>query len=160
MNKTQLQINPTDDEQKEFTFPPTTTDVENHHAENFQLKFSTQPNITLLVNKQDSISPNSFVSLKSDWNKVSLEPNLTLAQLKDLKECLEQYHGSRVQLCGAKVERVDTAALQLLMAFINSSDVTVGWVTPSPKLCHAAQLLGLTSYLGLPTEQLSSLYIS
>ncbi|RKZ38533.1 MAG: hypothetical protein DRQ49_09850 [Gammaproteobacteria bacterium] len=147
MNK--MQINSTDDEQKEFTFEP--TDVENHYAENFQLKFSTKPNITLPVNKQANKSIDSLVSLKSEWNKVSLEANLTLAQLKDLKECLEQYHDSRVQLCGKKVERVDTAALQLLMAFINSSDITVGWVEPSPKLCQAAQLLDLSSYLGLPT---------
>ncbi|MDM8562185.1 STAS domain-containing protein [Candidatus Marithioploca araucensis] len=88
-------------------------------------------------------------SEKSEWEKISLESTLTLPQLMDFKEQLHQYHGSRVQLNGEKVERIDTAALQLLLAFINSPDVTVGWIEPSKELCKAASLLGLNSHLGL-----------
>ncbi len=94
-------------------------------------------------------SKSELKSEKSEWKKISLEPTLTLPQLMDFKEQLRQYHGSRVQLCGEKVERIDTAALQLLLAFINSPDVTVGWIEPSKELCRAASLLGLTSHLGL-----------
>ena len=87
--------------------------------------------------------------LTTEWVKVSLEPVLTISQLNDLKEQLLPYLGRRVQLSGAKVERIDTASLQLLLAFINSPEVTVGWVEPSSELCTAARLLGLSANLSL-----------
>ncbi|HIE00765.1 MAG TPA: hypothetical protein EYP59_10835 [Thiotrichaceae bacterium] len=95
-------------------------------------------------------SDNPLTSLKSEWVKMSLEPSLTLVQLMDLKEKLLQYQGFRVQLEGIEVERIDTAALQLLFAFVNSPAVTVGWVEASAELLAAARLLGLSSLMGLP----------
>lgn len=89
-------------------------------------------------------------SLKIEWKTVTLPTVITLAQLPELKEELQQYHGCRVQLCGSKVEQIDTAALQLLLAFINSPDITVGWIEYSPQLRLAASLLGLSSHLGVP----------
>ncbi len=94
-------------------------------------------------------------SLKGEWVKVCLEPIVTLAQLSDLHEQLRQCIGARVQLNGAKVERIDTAALQLLLAFWNNPDVTVGWVEASAELCSAARLLNLSSHLGLPAQEAS-----
>jgi len=94
--------------------------------------------------------------VKSEWKKIDLEPTLTLAQLNDLYQQLSQYHDCRVQLCGAKVERIDTAALQLLLAFRNNSDITVGWIEPSAELCYSAELLGLSSDLGLPIQEAST----
>ncbi len=120
--------------------------------------------IAIIENEQidESISSNTLDSSKSEkselksekseWKKISLESTLTLPQLIDFKKQLHQYHGSRVQLCGKKVERIDTAALQLLLAFINSPDVTVGWIEPSQELCQAASLLGLNSHLGLSSS--------
>jgi len=91
--------------------------------------------------------------LVTEWRKLALPATLTISQLIDLKEQLKQNLGHRVQLCGAAVERVDTATLQLLLAFLNSHKVTVGWVTPSAELCTAARLLGISSQLGLPTAK-------
>jgi ABC-type transporter Mla MlaB component len=89
-------------------------------------------------------------SLKMEWKTVTLPVVMTLAQLPELKRELEKYHGCRVQLCGSKVEQVDSAALQLLLAFINMPDITVGWIEYSSQLRVAASLLGLSSHLGLP----------
>jgi phospholipid transport system transporter-binding protein len=99
---------------------------------------------------EDLSTDNPLTSLKSEWIKVSLEPSLTLVQLIDLKEKLLEYQGARVQLDGIRVERVDTAALQLLFAFVNSPAITVGWVEASTELLTAARLLGLSSLMGLP----------
>ena len=101
----------------------------------------------------EELTSEPIMSLKSEWIKVSLEPTLMLAQLNDLKEQLQQSFGHRVQLCGDKVERIDTATLQLLLAFVNSQEVTVGWVEPSQELCNVAYLLGLSSLMGLPTTE-------
>jgi ABC-type transporter Mla MlaB component len=94
---------------------------------------------------------NSVDRLTTEWIKVSLPAITTLSHLTDLKTQLLQYVGRRVELSGAKVERIDTATLQLLLAFINSPEITVGWIDPSPELCTAAHLLGLSSQLGLST---------
>lgn len=91
--------------------------------------------------------------LATEWYKVFLPSMLTISQLAEFKEQLNQHLGHRVQLYGAKVERVDTAALQLLLAFINHQEVTIGWVEPSSELCTAARLLGLSSQLGLPSTK-------
>jgi len=51
------------------------------------------------------------------------------------------------------LQRIDTAGLQLLAAFVReraSHDRTVQWRGTAPALTSAAQLLGLTSLLGLP----------
>jgi len=88
--------------------------------------------------------------LTTEWIKVSLPAVLTLSNLNEFKAQLLQYLGRRVQLSGVKVERIDTASLQLLLAFVNSSEITVGWADPSPELYNAARLLGLSTELGLP----------
>ena len=95
----------------------------------------------------------TLASFKSEWIKVELESTVTLAQLNELYAQLCQYNNCRVQLCGEKVERIDTAALQVLLAFRNRPDVTVGWIEPSAELCYSAQLLGLSSQLGLPSQE-------
>jgi ABC-type transporter Mla MlaB component len=99
----------------------------------------------------DSSPPSETVqSLKVEWKKIHLEPIITLEQLSELHQQLQQYCSSRVQLIGKEVERIDTAALQLLVTFVNHPQITVGWIDPSPQLCIAAQLLGLSAHLGLP----------
>lgn len=57
-----------------------------------------------------------------------------------------------VELDASGVERADTAALQLLSAFMQdalSQQQTVHWKDPSPALCQSAALLGLTPFLRL-----------
>jgi ABC-type transporter Mla MlaB component len=97
-----------------------------------------------------SLSSETVQPLKVEWKKIYLEATITLDQLSELHQQLQQYCGSRVQLIGKEVERIDTAALQLLVTFVNHPQITVGWIDPSPQLCIAAQLLGLSSHLGLP----------
>jgi anti-anti-sigma regulatory factor len=84
------------------------------------------------------------------WVTVPLKPQVTLANLNELQVELQQLLGKRVQLSGSQVQRIDTAALQLLLAFMHSSDVSVCWIDHSPALRQAAQLLGLSTLLSLP----------
>jgi len=93
---------------------------------------------------------NIIDSLKKEWIEVQLESTITLTQLADLQKQLSQYQGSKVQLYGAKVGWVDTAALQLFLAFINTPNTTVEWVEPSSELRSAASMLGLSTHLNLP----------
>lgn len=61
-----------------------------------------------------------------------------------------------VVLDAAQVERADTAALQMLSAFIqdaNAQQQTVQWKAPSEALSVSAELLGLLSLLKLSTNQ-------
>lgn len=84
------------------------------------------------------------------WVTVQLKQQVTLANLNELHVELQQLLGKRVQLSGSQVQRIDTAALQLLLAFMHSSDVSACWIDHSPALRQAAQLLGLSTLLSLP----------
>lgn len=86
----------------------------------------------------------------SGWITVQLQQQVTLANLQELQQELQQLLGKRVQLSGSQVQRVDTAALQLLVAFMHSSEVSVCWIDHSPALRQAAHLLGLSTLLNLP----------
>ncbi|MBD8871437.1 STAS domain-containing protein [Rhodanobacter sp. DHB23] len=68
-------------------------------------------------------------------------------------ELSEALQGCAVELDGSQVERVDTAALQLLMLFRRASDArggTLSWRAGSTVLNDAASLLGLSRILELP----------
>jgi len=61
-----------------------------------------------------------------------------------------------VLLDASRVERTDTAALQVLSAFIqdaNSQQQEVKWKKPSEALTRSAELLGLSSLLKISTSQ-------
>ncbi len=68
--------------------------------------------------------------------------------------CLEALEMQQnVMLNASQVDRVDTAALQVLGALIqdaNTRKQTVQWETPSESLCQSAVLLGLSEILCLP----------
>lgn len=58
----------------------------------------------------------------------------------------------RVQIDGGTAERVDTAAVQLLAAFVRdlrADGRNVEWTACSPALLRAARMLGLAAALGL-----------
>ncbi len=113
----------------------------------------TETELTSSPHPLQTLDPSD--KLTTEWIKISLEPILTLSQLNDLKAQLLPLLGRRVQLSGARVERIDTASLQLLLTFINSPEVTAGWVEPSPELCIATRLLGLSSHLSLPMTEVT-----
>ena len=114
---------------------------------NGQIESTTQKDDEPLFSKSvDSI----IDALKDEWVKIYLKSTITLTQLADLQKQLTQYQGNKVQLYGAKVTRVDTATLQLFLAFINTPNTTVEWVEPSSELRNSARVLGLSYYLNLP----------
>ncbi|HXD36255.1 MAG TPA: STAS domain-containing protein [Rhodanobacter sp.] len=63
-----------------------------------------------------------------------------------------------IVLDGSAVERVDTAALQLLVVFQRELDArqrVPTWQSASPVLTEAADLLGLTQTLKMPAPELA-----
>ncbi|QEP42225.1 STAS domain-containing protein [Ectothiorhodospiraceae bacterium BW-2] len=83
-----------------------------------------------------------------------LDPRLDVASAALLKTQLtEQLAGANsITLNGAAVERVDGAALQLLLAFWLKAErlnIEVSWKEPSSALIHAAEQIGLSSRLAL-----------
>lgn len=91
-------------------------------------------------------------SMIKDWVKITLDPTVTLSQLKELQTKLKDCVGQRIELIGTQVTRIDTAALQLLLAFISNQEITVSWSSPSEEIRKAAQLLGLSTQLSLPNN--------
>lgn len=70
---------------------------------------------------------------------------------KQLQSALDNC--TSVQLDFTDVEVVDTAALQLLLAFTNDArkrEVSIVWNQPAEALYRSAELLGLANELGLP----------
>ena len=63
-----------------------------------------------------------------------------------------------IVLDGGAVERVDTAALQLLVVFQRELDArqrAPTWLSASPALTEAADVLGLTQILKMPAPELA-----
>jgi ABC-type transporter Mla MlaB component len=88
---------------------------------------------------------------------VALASNSTVKDAVALKQTLLALKTSPdpIVLDGSAVERVDTATLQLLCAFVRErlgSDKEVSWHAPSAALREASKLLGLTELLCLPAE--------
>ncbi len=72
----------------------------------------------------------------------------------ELAERLDE--SGNVQIDGSGVERIDTATLQLLAAFVRDlrADArSVEWIECSPVLRRAANSLGLDSALGLASDK-------
>jgi ABC-type transporter Mla MlaB component len=109
---------------------------------------SITPPVTTMEENSSSVPPLTG----NDWVTFSLPPVLTLSGVSDLKKKLNGYLGRRVRLSGERVERIDSAALQLLLAFINDPNVTIGWINPSLEIYNVARLLGLTTHLNLPSK--------
>ncbi|MBD8881943.1 STAS domain-containing protein [Rhodanobacter sp. 7MK24] len=68
-------------------------------------------------------------------------------------ELSEALRGGAIEFDGSQVERVDTAALQLLVLFRRALDArggTLSWRSVSTALNDAASLLGLARILELP----------
>jgi anti-anti-sigma regulatory factor len=92
----------------------------------------------------DSVSGNSPLRLGSTTIR-----NVTAFQA-ELAERLDE--SGAVQIDGSGVERIDTATLQLLAAFVRDMRTdgrTVEWVECSAALRRAANSLGLESALSL-----------
>lgn len=91
-------------------------------------------------------------------NKIVLKTVLAISDAKalytELGRKLEEKKG--VSIDASAVEMVDTAILQLLLAFIQKSqlhNVVVKWVKPSKEFLSRSEALNLTKLLGLGEAQ-------
>jgi len=85
---------------------------------------------------------------------IALPADFRLGSVADVKaELIEAFDAPAAQLDGAGVERVDTAALQLLVAFRREAAArgqSPAWLGVSEVMRDAAGVLGLAQALELP----------
>ncbi|MEY4762187.1 MAG: hypothetical protein RLZZ200_2043 [Pseudomonadota bacterium] len=82
----------------------------------------------------------------------------TLREAAELKGQLMAQLGQPgdVEIDAAQVGKVDTAGLQLLLAFVSQLDIegrNLAWKQPNPELYRAAGQLGLVEALKLPAVE-------
>ena len=115
------------------------------------------------VTQQGTGEPGAEVSDASSADTAAVAPVLLPADCRiaaqaALKvELLGALKAGAIVLDGAQVERVDTAALQLLVLFRRELDAhggTLRWHGTSDALNEAAGLLGLAQILNLPATAL------
>jgi phospholipid transport system transporter-binding protein len=91
---------------------------------------------------------------KGEARVVALPADFRVADLAAVKsELIEAFDAPAVQLDGGSVERVDTAALQLLVAFRREATARgqlPAWLGVSAAMREAAGVLGLAQALELP----------
>ena len=81
--------------------------------------------------------------------------DITVAEEFRLKLLDALSKAQTVSLLANKIERADTAALQMLCAFVKDAKtkgVSVKWSKPSKNLCSAVDLLGLSQVLELNSD--------
>ncbi|MHB8742658.1 MAG: STAS domain-containing protein [Sulfuricaulis sp.] len=88
----------------------------------------------------------------ADTTHVALEAALGIADARKLYSQLSSALTSAmpVVMDGARVERLDAAAMQVLASFCRTArerGLTLSWQNISPELKQAAQLLGLEPFL-------------
>ena len=88
---------------------------------------------------------------------ISCAADLDISGARDLYSRLQSALAARqpVVLDATQVERVDTAGLQILCAFVRdavASGMAVQWQQPSLALRNAARLLNVSACLTLPAE--------
>ena len=86
---------------------------------------------------------------------VALTSNCSVKDAISIRKSLCEFASApdQVAIDGSAVERIDTAIVQLLVAFVRErlgSDRAVVWQSPSVALLDAARLLGVTDLLTLP----------
>lgn len=83
---------------------------------------------------------------------VVLDEHLDIAMANALQKRLQPLISSPDDIVfdGSRINVIDTAGLQLLVAFVRERGAGVLWENPSYALRRAATLLGLETYLGLP----------
>jgi phospholipid transport system transporter-binding protein len=87
-----------------------------------------------------------------------LQADCTLRQAAALKTSLLGHEADPrgAILDGSAVQRIDTAGLQLLVAFAQRqarAGRPLSWAAASPVLCEAGRRLGLAAVLSLPATQ-------
>lgn len=88
--------------------------------------------------------------------RLQLASNLDITGARNLHALLGKAMKRKPPLIldASQVERIDTAALQILAAFCHSlreSDIELSWDNPSINLRRAAESMGLSTVLGITT---------
>jgi anti-anti-sigma regulatory factor len=92
------------------------------------------------------------VKRTAEATHVALEASLGIADARALHAHLDAAlaAGTAIVLDGGRIERLDAAAMQVLVGFCRAAHerrLTVTWKSISPSLQQAARLLGLESIL-------------
>jgi ABC-type transporter Mla MlaB component len=103
-------------------------------------------------------APDAETEHKTEGGAFALAAECTVADAGSLKSELAKLldEEGAVALDVSAVQRIDTAGLQVLSAFMLDRmvlDREVEWHGNSPALNAAARLLGLTTFLKLPTAE-------
>lgn len=88
---------------------------------------------------------------------VTLPANCTLRETAELKAALLRWLDSAeaVRLDVSALQRIDTAAMQVLCAFVRDRqgrNLPISWEGSAPALSDATRLLGVAALLGLPEQ--------
>ena len=86
-----------------------------------------------------------------------LPSNFTIASTIEIKSSMNDLlgKGGSITVDGAQVNRIDAAALQLLVSFsraLSCNNEQLHWSASSPALVDAAKLTGLAAELGLVAD--------
>lgn len=93
----------------------------------------------------------------TNTTEICCTESLDISAAADLHLTLKKALASGAPVClqAHRVERADTAALQVLVAFMRAArnrKITVSWSEPSVALRRSAELLGLTQALEMPAQ--------
>ena len=105
--------------------------------------------------QQEQTDTSNKIEPESSANYViQLDTMLTIRDASELLEELKQIDDAHQEIIieSEQVERVDTAALQLLLSFYlfaTDAGKQVIWNKPSDVLCHAFELLGLKELVNI-----------
>ncbi len=91
---------------------------------------------------------------------INLEKRVVIGRIEDLKSTLiSAMETEHVRFNGSAVEAVDTASLQLLVAFFNERStrkLQCSWDAVSDEFTERARVIGLTPWLGLDADNAAS----
>ncbi|GMR17778.1 MAG: STAS domain-containing protein [Gammaproteobacteria bacterium] len=87
--------------------------------------------------------------------RLQLAPVLDISEARNLHQSLGKAMKRKPPLVldASQVERIDTAAIQILAAFCHSTrenNIEISWDKPSINLRRTAKSMGLNTILGLP----------
>ncbi len=106
------------------------------------------------VKSGDKASPVSAEVKIEASNRLVLESSLVINNASGFYETLKELAAGEqtIEIDASKVEIIDSAILQLLVAFVldlSEKDIPLSWHKPSENLLNKASILGLTEKLGL-----------
>ena len=95
------------------------------------------------------------MSTPSKEHEILLESTLDISHVETLHQQLEEalVDGHRVTMDASNIEKIDTAALQIILAFVQQAEkqsLNFTWKFPSKIFIDYAKMLGLTEKLKLP----------